>query len=125
MKIFPKHKGSSRGFTLIELTVIIVVLLVLTLVIFFSGRAYIEASNRASCLTAQDKLKKSIISYGNLISPLQQGVEYYDNSNIESSFGVYPVCPETGGGYSATLAPSGEDVIVTCTDRGEIHQLDE
>ena len=125
MKIHPRHKGTSRGFTLIEMTVIIIVILILIIVLFFSGRGYLEASNRAGCLTAQDKIKKTIISYGNLISPLQEGVDYYANPNIESSFGVYPVCPETGGGYSATLAPSGHEVIVTCTDRSEAHQRGE
>lgn len=54
------------GMTLIELTVVIIVLLTLISVLFFAGSAYIESSNRTACLTNQANIQKGIRGYQNI-----------------------------------------------------------
>lgn len=121
MKVPAYPKGNRHGFTLIELTVIIIVVISLIAVFFFSGQAYTKESNRASCLTAQDRIKKNVISYGLLFQPLREGVEYYDNNVLQANFGSCPTCPETGGEYSVQWSEEDNDVLITCLDRDGVH----
>lgn len=67
MKLTNKAKAHMKpGMTLIELTVVIIVLLTLISVLFFAGSAYIESSNRTACLTNQANIQKGIRGYQNI-----------------------------------------------------------
>ena len=52
--------------TLIEVTVVMVVLLTLIWVFYFSATAYIKASNRTACLANQANLQKAVRGFQNL-----------------------------------------------------------
>lgn len=121
MKIPSKNSQLRPGLTLIELTVIIIVTITLIMIFYFSANGYIRESNRATCLTVQSKIKKNTLSYGLMVQPLSENTEYYGNENIEAAFGDSPNCPQTGGGYSVMLDPSGKDLVVTCTLNGAEH----
>ena len=60
------HKKLKPGMTLIELTVVIIVLLTLISVLFFAGTAYIKASNRTACLANQATFQKAMRGYATL-----------------------------------------------------------
>ncbi|NWK56859.1 type II secretion system protein [Verrucomicrobiaceae bacterium N1E253] len=119
-RVVSSKKVALPGLTLIEVTLVIVVMLTLIAVFFFSARGYIRESNRANCLTVQSKIKKTLISYGNLVEPLEKGVDYYGHAAYENSFGQSPNCPQTGGGYS--VVPTDGEVVVTCLDNNDTHQ---
>jgi len=61
-----QNKKLKPGMTLIELTVVIIVLLTLISVLFFAGTAYIKASNRTACLTNQATIQKAMRGYATL-----------------------------------------------------------
>lgn len=105
------------GFTLIELTVIISVMLTLIIVLFFTGKGYLEASNRANCLTSQSLLRKSIIAHSLLNNKsIEEDTDYYEHVGVIDMIGRQLTCPQSGGGYTAVGTPSGEDVFITCHD---------
>ena len=107
---------------MIELSVTIVVLLSLIVVFFYSIRVYVDESNRIGCLTAQEKLQKVLRSYSMLNRrPFREGVDYYGDPNVESSFGKSPTCPVDGGDYTAFLDSGGQDLVITCLDHGHSH----
>lgn len=61
MKLTNKAKAAIKpGMTLIELTVVIIVLLTLISVLFFAGTAYIKASNRTACVANQATIQKAV-----------------------------------------------------------------
>jgi len=61
-----QNKKLKPGMTLIELTVVIIVLLTLITVLFFAGTAYIKASNRTACLANQATIHKGVRGYQSL-----------------------------------------------------------
>jgi type II secretory pathway pseudopilin PulG len=69
MKLSNQSKVSMPpGMTLIEVTVVIVVLLTLIWVFYFSATGYIKASNRSACLANQANLQKAVRGFQNLNS---------------------------------------------------------
>lgn len=58
--------GSSRGFTLIEVTVVVAVLLSMITVLFLGVAAYKRGSDRALCIQNIGTVQKAIRSYSNL-----------------------------------------------------------
>jgi len=71
---------------------------------------------------AQDAIRKGLISHANMMQkPLEQGVDYYGNDAMQAMFAETPTCPDTGGSYTAVLAPNGRDVIIRCNDHGAEH----
>jgi len=75
MKLKILNKSSRSGVTLIELTVVIIVLLTLISVMFFVGTAYIKASNRTACLVNQEHLQKAVRGYQSL-NQLQEASDF-------------------------------------------------
>ena len=65
----------QRGITLIELTVVIIVLLTLVAVLFFSGTAYIRASNRSACVASQATIQKALRGY-QILNQLAESDEF-------------------------------------------------
>ncbi|RPJ33294.1 MAG: hypothetical protein EHM17_10820 [Verrucomicrobiaceae bacterium] len=62
----PPRVVVRRGTTLIELTVIILVLLSLLTILFMSGRAWKRGSDRASCLLNMRNMQMAARSYQNM-----------------------------------------------------------
>ena len=65
----PHHRVRSRrpsGFTLLELSVILAVLLTLVAILFVGARAWIRGSDRAACVMIQRNVQVSVRSYQNL-----------------------------------------------------------
>ncbi|NWK54878.1 type II secretion system protein [Verrucomicrobiaceae bacterium N1E253] len=82
MKLTTKAKANLKpGMTLIELTVVIIVLLTLISVLFFAGTAYIKSSNRTACLANQTTFQKAIRGYASL-KQIEAGKAVVDGAGI-------------------------------------------
>lgn len=100
--ILPKTRGGRRyqpGMTLLELTVVILVLLTLISVMFFGAKAWKRGSDRATCILQLHSVQKGLRSYANL-----NGFSPGDNaSNLKAQviglgkfIEVEPKCPALG-----------------------------
>jgi len=86
MKISKNQKRLlQKGLTLIELTVVIVVLLSLVGVLFIGTRAWREGSNKATCIVNQRNFQQAVRSYANL-NGLTQGTAVTDDDIIGAGF---------------------------------------
>ncbi len=121
------HGGTSqRGMTLLELTIVILVLLSLVTTLFFGAQAWKRGSDRALCIIHIQNIQKSVRSYSNLYgfdpgdtAPGLQGQIIGLGKYIEST----PVCPG-GGTYNFgqlhgidTIPPMGA-LYMECTLAG-------
>lgn len=115
----PTLKG-NKGLTLIELTVVIVVLLGLISVLFISARAWIEGSNKAKCIVNLSSIQKAAVSYANLNqvppSTYSSGITFAnltDNNMVPASI----ACPTSGTAYSLAPVDNDQDSVwVQCAD---------
>ena len=102
MHVKPLHSrlaGKSAGYTLIEVTTVITVILGLIIVLYVQFKAYKEGADRAACIQNIATVQRAIRSYGNLF-------EYYPGDSVpglKSRFigiGKFveeePECPDDG-----------------------------
>lgn len=130
-------KKQDRGFTLIELTVVIAVLLGLISILVIGIQAYLEGQRRASCILNINNSQKALRSYTNLnelsVGDSVTGLGTMDASNPLITSGllvVAPTCPSKGT-YTTTgdTIPDYSDNTTTnpayiqCdyNDNGSIH----
>ncbi len=100
--VLPIRQGQRSGMTLLEMTVVILVLLTLISVLFISAQAWKRGSDRALCIIHIQNVQKGIRGYSNLYG-------FYPGSsapNLQShiiGLGRFvettPICPG-GGTYS-------------------------
>jgi prepilin-type N-terminal cleavage/methylation domain-containing protein len=120
-----------RGMTLLELTVVILVLLSLVTTLFFGAQAWKRGSDRALCIIHIQNVQKSVRSYANLYgydegdsAPGLQGQIIGLGKYIEAT----PICP-AGGNYSFgavhgadTIPPMGS-LYMECTLSGTFEHV--
>ena len=117
------------GMTLIELTVVIIVLLTLISVLFFAGTAYIKASNRTACLANQATFQKAMRGWATLnqkeASPATVTDDalavtiVWDDVTSEGFIGVIDsmVCPTAKVEYDPkTRMPAQGEQVAPCQD---------
>ena len=117
------RRGRLPGMTLLEMTVVIMVLLSLITVLFFGAQAWKRGSDRAMCIIHIQNVQKGVRSYSNIYgydpgetAPNLQNQVIGLGRFIEST----PTCP--GGGTYAfgqvhggdTIPPMGE-LYMNCT----------
>jgi prepilin-type N-terminal cleavage/methylation domain-containing protein len=111
----------SKGFTLIEITLVIALLLGLIAVLFIGVTAYRDGSNKAQCLLIQTTCQKAVRSYENL-NQLNNGATLTSKSLVVGP-GLYAADPGAscpGGGaltYGDTIPLDGH-AWVTCAYAG-------
>lgn len=66
MEIPRRQKSRTAGFTLIEATLVMAVLLVFISVLFIGAASYKEGTNRAKCLLTISTVQRAVRSYQNL-----------------------------------------------------------
>jgi type II secretory pathway pseudopilin PulG len=100
------------GMTLLEVTVVILILLTLVSILAIGAQAWIRGSDRAMCIINIQNVQKGMRSYANLsgLSPSSPAPDLQSNLIgpglfIEST----PVCP--GGGVYTYGQASGADTI--------------
>ena len=121
MKINKLSPNGNYGLTLIETTVVIVVLLALILFTFIGVEIYSQQARRAGCNLVQDKIRKLLVSESNLRdSDFQSGIDYFSDPEYADIFAEEGcVCPDAGT-YTATLDPSGTRLQIFCTVHGNL-----
>jgi prepilin-type N-terminal cleavage/methylation domain-containing protein len=108
----PNRCRAPRGMTLLELTVVILVLLSLVTTLFFGAQAWKRGSDRALCIIHIQNVQKSVRSYANLYgfkegdtAPGLQGQIIGIGKYVEST----PVCP-AGGTYNFGSVHGGDTI---------------
>ncbi len=106
------YKISRKGVTLIELTVVIVVLLSLVSVLFIGARAWKEGSDRAACILNLRAFQQGIRSYANL-NEVDIGSAVSDDAIIAAGFmggtgGDATAVPPVVAAYDATCPLDGD-----------------
>ena len=110
-------KASKSGMTLLELTVVILVLLSLISILFIGARAWKRGSDRAGCIMNIRNVQQAVRSYANL-NGLNVGDTIASTDIIGTGLFVEktPTCP-AGGTYSGFGAqvPDVGDLYMTCS----------
>jgi type II secretory pathway pseudopilin PulG len=109
----------QAGLTLVEVTLVIAVLLMLTTVMFLGVSAYKKGSDRALCIQAISTVQKAVRSYANLnaLSPGESVANLKDQIIAPDGFIIAePVC--RGGGtytFGGDTIPLSGAVYMTCS----------
>lgn len=131
MKLNTRNMKRASGMTLLELTVVILVLLSLISILFIGARAWKKGSDRAGCIMNIRNVQQAVRSYANM-----QGLDPTDPipsagtlRSVIIGAGSFmenpPVCPGAGTytGLDATTIPAVGDVALECdfSDGGPTH----
>ena len=109
-------KAVKSGMTLIELTVVILVLLSLISILFVGARAWKKGSDRAGCIMNIRNVQQAVRSYQNMYNhDVGDLVAAGDLFGADKFLEVTPDCPDPAGGYtlSAAITPVGA-LFMTC-----------
>ncbi|RYD17490.1 MAG: hypothetical protein EOP88_26305 [Verrucomicrobiaceae bacterium] len=122
MKLSPPTSSRRSGMTLLELTIVILVLLGLVGILFIGARAWKNGSDRSCCILTVRNAQNAIRSYGNM-----HGLEPGDNlpggisreaaiTGPGNFFEMWPQCPGGGGygGQELTTIPMPGVVLMAC-----------
>ena len=115
MKI-PHLSKNHQGLTIIELTIVVVVILGLILSLFIGARAFIEGTNRSRCLVNQRDIHMAGRCYQNL-NGYQIG-QAYDPKDVVGATGLLlsqTGCPSDGEYEWSDRIPDFSNLFVTCT----------
>jgi len=110
-------RKQPKGMTLLEMTVVILVLLSLIGILFTGARAWIRGSDKAGCIINIRQVQIAVRSYQNLNgladgNALDIASTLIGSSNfIESA----PVCPSNGSYTYATTIPTTGTLAMTCS----------
>ena len=115
-----KNMNHQAGMTLLELTVVILVLLSLISILFIGARAWKRGSDRAGCIIQIRNVQQGVRSYANMNNLIPGATVTGWQAQVVGS-GMFveksPVCPG-GGTYtyaSDTVIPAVGSLAMTCS----------
>jgi prepilin-type N-terminal cleavage/methylation domain-containing protein len=115
-----KNLKKSKGMTLIELTVVILVLLSLISVLFIGAQAWKEGSDRSQCILNIRNAQTAGRSYQNM-NQVAVGANYTASTSVYGAgkfLETAPICP-SGGSYTwTTTIPTVGSLFMTCSLSG-------
>lgn len=106
----------GKGMTLLELTVVILVLLSLISILFIGARAWKKGSDNAGCIMNIRNVQQAVRSYQNM-NAAAEGATLGSTDIIGSGnfVEVTPTCPDPSGGYSfLSTIPTVGTLYMTC-----------
>ena len=118
MKLNTRNMKRASGMTLLELTVVILVLLSLISILFIGARAWKKGSDRAGCIMNIRNVQQAVRSHANM-----QGLNPTESFTVGDVFGTgkfmeqLPDCPDPDGDYkvaSAGVVPAVGTLYITC-----------
>jgi prepilin-type N-terminal cleavage/methylation domain-containing protein len=115
MKLTQNTKRSKKGMTLLELTVVILVLLSLISILFIGARAWKEGSDKAGCIMNIRNVQQAVRSYQNMNA--QNAGATLASTAITGAgnfLEVAPVCPGAGTYTYKSAIPEVGTLYVTC-----------
>ena len=90
---------NAKGMTLIELTVVILVLLSLISVLFIGAKAWKDGADRADCIVYIGQFQKGVRSWGNIGE--KSNTDSWAQADIEPYVGTYKTkCKASDGQYT-------------------------
>ena len=110
----------KAGMTLLELTVVILVLLTLISILFIGARAWKKGADRAGCILNIRNFQQAVRSYANM-NAINPGATCAALNTVIIGAGLYmenaPTCPGGGTytGQTATTIPNVGTVALTCS----------
>jgi prepilin-type N-terminal cleavage/methylation domain-containing protein len=115
LKIAPK----SRGMTLLELTVVILVLLSLISILFIGARAWKKGSDRSACIMQIRNVQQAVRSHCNM-NAVNPGATVTGLQTLVIGTGKFiektPSCPASGTySYGGNTVPSIGTLYMTCS----------
>ena len=122
MKLNTHTKRKNKGMTLLELTVVILVLLSLISILFIGARAWKAGSDRAGCILNIRNVQQAARSYGNMYNVAQDGTGSIPAGELQGAgkfVETSPVCP-AGGAYTpadltlAVTIPAVSSLAMSC-----------
>jgi type II secretory pathway pseudopilin PulG len=117
MKITKKTSQCHKsGMTLLELTVVILVLLSLIGILFIGARGWKRGTDRASCILNHRITQQAVRSYQNMYGfSSGQPIDMYAKIIGPDKFLTEPSCP-SGGSYTfITYIPLPGELAMTCS----------
>ncbi len=117
------HGHAESGMTLLEMTVVILVLLSLITVLFFGAQAWKRGSDRALCIINLQNVQKGVRSYANLYGY----AEGANSPNLQTQviglgrfIETTPTCPGNGvysfgTSYGVNTIPPIGELYMKCT----------
>jgi type II secretory pathway pseudopilin PulG len=122
MKLSQKSRIHRSGMTLLELTVVILVLLTLIGILFIGARAWKNGADRSACILTVRNAQNAIRAYANTRG-LDEGANIPGGLSREAAitgpdnyFTSWPECPGGGsyGGQELTTIPMPGVVLMAC-----------
>jgi len=123
MKLNTRNTKRASGMTLLELTVVILVLLSLISILFIGARAWKKGADRAGCILNIRNVQQAARSFANMngFNPgdsITSVAATFDAALVGSGLFVEndPTCPGGGtySGLTATAVPAVGTVLLTC-----------
>lgn len=113
MKANNKQISQKKGMTLLELTVVILVLLTLISVLFIGAKAWKDGADRSNCILNIRNFQVGVRSYANM-NGTADGVNIpVDSLTGDGNFiSTFPVCP-SGGVYDPLPGENVPYVVAT------------
>ena len=117
MKLNTRNMKRASGMTLLELTVVILVLLSLISILFIGARAWKKGSDRAGCIMNIRNVQQAVRSHANM-----QGLNIADAFVETDVIGAgkfvekTPDCPDANGAYTmgGGVVPDVGTLYMTC-----------
>lgn len=116
MKLTHNTKRAKKGMTLLELTVVILVLLSLISILFIGARAWKKGSDKAGCIMNIRNVQQAVRSYQNMNA--QNAGDSLAASDITGSgnfLETAPVCPGAGAYTYGSTIPAVGTLYMTCS----------
>ncbi len=113
-------KQRKSGMTLLELTVVILVLLSLISILFIGARAWKAGSDRAGCILNIRNAQQAVRSYQNMNNyPEGKTINMFTDIFGDGGFGKETKCP-AGGDYDHIGAiPAPGTLVMVCSLAGD------
>ncbi len=116
MTLTPRHRRAA-GMTILELTVVVLVLLSLIAILFVGARAWKTGSDRAGCIMNLRRAQQAVRSYQN-VNQLDDGATFNVATELMGPgklLEVAPRCPGGGDYNSVDHIPYPGEMVMTCT----------
>jgi type II secretory pathway pseudopilin PulG len=107
----------AKGMTLLELTVVILVLLSLISILFIGARAWKKGSDKAGCIMNIRNVQQAVRSWQNMNAKNVSDTFVLTDDIVGSGLFVEttPVCPGAGTYGFVTAVPDVGTLVMTCS----------
>jgi type II secretory pathway pseudopilin PulG len=107
----------AKGMTLLELTVVILVLLSLISILFIGARAWKKGSDKAGCIMNIRNVQQAVRSWQNMNAKNVSDAFVLTDDIVGSGLFVEttPVCPGAGTYAFETAVPDVGTLVMTCS----------